>query len=904
MTQLQLKPPVHNTLATPQGGLRRQALARLVLVMLATTVGVGLIARDTYQALHERELQQKKASLRSFYEQQLPRINDHWYSEAGQTRARIEFTRILEGPEAVRWPKLNAYLNAQWKYVQFSNLFIVSPQGETLFRYGTTAHNLPGAGSLKKVEWFFEPATRELYRVYHLPVWLGRDGQGQLIMMKTINTSLLSTITAPDTELMLLRDGIVFARSSVLRAGSGPEADGAVPALRVDFPWPGSQESSITLRAQQPLREVFPLREFLIRPLVACLLFVALIWLGLGRWMSGTVRRIVALEAASHAFTSGAGTLGAGQHLKVTHQTQDEVKNVATAMGEMMRVVENREGEQKVYQDTLAMLEEAVVELSPEGVIRRVSPGWEKLVRRDRTVGTHLGDYLHNDDASALYTHCESMKQGDKNQVTQRMRLNTATVDEHRWVECRLICHVDESGRVTDLRGVLRDITQSYLHEKQISHMAMHDALTQLPNRVLVEDRLKVAMRQVARSDKKVGICFIDIDHFKNVNDALGHKAGDRLLMVFAERMREQLRAGDTLARWSGDEFVLLLPALSGISDIREVVRKILRAMQPPFQLDDTAHVVTFSMGVAIYPTDARALDDLLSVADRAMFHAKSQGRNQVIYYSEMPHKGSGRRDLFLQSHLATAIQEHRIQAWYQPVVSAVDGRCVAVEVLARWEDAELGWIGPDTFIPMAENLGLIQRLGDQMLQAALTTGKDWRRHGHDVLLSVNVSKRQLFHDGFTRKLLDDLALHHLGPDSIILEVTESLALLDVENAAERLLELKRAGFRMAIDDFGTGYSSLSQLHEMPVDELKIDISFVRRLRDARGLSMVQAIISLASTLGLKTVAEGVEDAGCAQILRNLGVDCLQGDYFARPMPKEAFDRWLDGQPKGLTKAI
>ncbi len=880
-----------------KGGLRRHALIRLVLVMLAATLGVVLIAHGTYQSLHERELRQKQTSLRSFYQQQLPRLSDRWYSEAGQTRARIEFTRILEGPEVIRWPLLNAYLNAQWEFVQFSNLFVTSSTGETLFRFGTTAHSLPNARVLEKLEWFYDPSTRELYRIFHLPLWLGYDGQGQLIMMKTVNASLLSTMNAPDTELILLRDGIVFASSSNSSEGEVMSNQTAPPSVSVDLPWPGSQESGITLRVQQPLREVFPLREFLLRPVAIGMIFLALIWLSLGRWMSQTVRRIVALEAASRAFTSGAGTQGAGQHLAVTHQVHDEVESVATAMGEMMHMVENREREQKVYLDTLAMLEEAVLELSPEGVILRASPGWDKLVRRDNTVGTPIELYLHSEDADALRAQCEIMKHGSKNQVMLRLRLSTAKPDEHRWVECRLVSHQDYAGAAIGLRGVLRDITQSYLHEKQISHMAMHDALTQLPNRVLVEDRLKVAMRHASRTEKKVGVCFIDIDHFKNVNDALGHKAGDKLLVAFAERMREQLRAGDTLARWGGDEFVLLLPEVTDDVDIREVVRKVSRAMQAPFQLDDTAYVVTFSMGVAIYPNDAQALDELLSEADRAMFYAKAQGRNQVAYFSDIAHKGSGRRDLYLQNHLATAIQERRIQAWYQPVVSAADGQCVAVEVLARWEDAELGWVGPDTFIPMAENLGLIHQLGNQMWQASLTAGDHWRRQGHDLLLSVNISKRQLFHSGFTQKLLADLAQHDLTPDAIILEVTESLALLDVENANERLSELKRAGFRMAIDDFGTGYSSLSQLYEMPVDELKIDISFVRRLHDARGLSMVQAIISLATTLGLKTVAEGVEDAVCAQTLRDLGVDYLQGDYFARPMPKEDFERWLAAQP-------
>jgi diguanylate cyclase (GGDEF)-like protein/PAS domain S-box-containing protein len=879
------------------GGLRRQALIRLALVMLAVALGLALVARNAYLTIHEREVAQKQTSLRSFYQQHLPRINDLWHNEAEQTRARIEFARILEEPDTVRGPKLNAFLNAQWEFVQFSNLFITGPSGQTLFRYGTIAHRLQSASSLGKTDWFYDPGARELYRVFHTPLWLGRDGQGQLIMMKTINASVLSAISAPDTEVTLLRDGVAIAGSNFRPGAEATRAQDEPPSLSVDLPWPGSRESGISLRVQQPLRVIFPLREFAQRPLAIGLLFLVFIWLGLGRWLSQTVRRIVGLEAASRASASGEGAAGAAQHMAVTQQVRDEVQDVATAMGEMMNTVENREREQKIYLDTLAMLEEAVLELDPEGTILRASPGWDKLVRQDKTVGAPIENYLHDEDADALRAQCAAMKHGEKTQVSMRLRLKTASVDEHRWVECRLVCHQDEAGAATGLRGVLRDITQTYLHEKQISHMAMHDALTQLPNRMLVEDRLKVAMRLASRTQHDVGICFIDLDHFKNVNDALGHKAGDKLLVAFSERLCAQLRAGDTLARWGGDEFVLLLPDIPDEADIRAVVSKITLAMQAPFQLEDTAYVVTFSMGVAIYPRDAGNLDDLLSEADRAMFYAKAQGRNQAAFYGDIVHKGGGRRDLYIQNHLAVAIQERRIEAWYQPVVCASSGRCVAVEVLARWHDPELGWIGPATFIPMAENLGLIQQLGDQVWQASLAAGNDWRQQGHPLLLSVNISKRQLFHDGFTQKLLADLALHQLAPDSIILEVTESLALLDVENAADRLAELKRAGFHLAIDDFGTGYSSLSQLHEMPVDELKIDISFVRRLDDSRGLSMVQAIISLATTLGLKTVAEGVEDEPCARKLRTLGVDYLQGYHFAQPMPKDDFDRWLAGQP-------
>jgi EAL domain-containing protein (putative c-di-GMP-specific phosphodiesterase class I) len=261
-----------------------------------------------------------------------------------------------------------------------------------------------------------------------------------------------------------------------------------------------------------------------------------------------------------------------------------------------------------------------------------------------------------------------------------------------------------------------------------------------------------------------------------------------------------------------------------------------------------------------------------------------------------MTSKGIGKKELYIQNRLANAITTGLIQAWFQPIVAADNGACVGVEVLARWHDDELGWVSPSSFIPMAENIGMIRELGQQVWLASVAAARDWRLAGHELLLAVNVSKRQLFTPYFTELLLNELVRLQLPPDSIVLEVTESLALLDVEHAAERLQELKQAGFRLAIDDFGTGYSSLSQLHEMQVDELKIDISFVRRLDDPRGLSMVQAIINLARALNLKTVAEGVETPAAADKLRELGVDCLQGFHFAQAMPRPEFERWLERQ--------
>jgi diguanylate cyclase (GGDEF)-like protein len=426
--------------------------------------------------------------------------------------------------------------------------------------------------------------------------------------------------------------------------------------------------------------------------------------------------------------------------------------------------------------------------------------------------------------------------------------------------------------------------------------MALHDALTDLPNRVLLEDRIKVALRMARRSQHKVAVCFIDLDHFKNVNDNLGHKAGDRLLLAFAQQVRKLMREGDTLSRWGGDEFVLLLPELTSANDVREVLQKIMDSFKKPIRLDDVDFVMTFSIGVTLCPDDGQDVETLLSQADRALFYAKAQGRNQACLFGEIAAKGSGRSELYLQNKLAEAVANSQIQAWFQPLIDARSGECVGVEVLARWHDTEHGWVSPATFIPMAESLGLIRDLGNQIWLQSLDAVKAWRDMGRQLTVAVNVSKRQLFSPYLAEQLLGQLAMRGLSPEDVVLEITESVAVLDAANTVEQLAALDKAGFNIAVDDFGTGYSSLSQLHELPADELKVDISFVRRIHQPAGRSMVQAIIQLATALKLKTVAEGVEDEATAAILRELGVDVLQGYLFAKPMPREDFERWIDSR--------
>jgi len=667
--------------------------------------------------------------------------------------------------------------------------------------------------------------------------------------------------------------------------------------IQIDLRWPHDSPLAPTLVIHHEFKESIALSEFMLRPLAAIIMVAIMLWLGLGRWLTRSVRRIESLEVATRLYAEGGAIQDASRTLLPAHATHDEIDDVADTLENMMQRVHERDIEQRTYLETLALLEEAVLELDCDGRVLHASPGWYRLTRcPDNLRGVSITEFIHQDDVEAMRSLCDSFKRRDKVQALLRLRLRNDTGAE-QWAECRLIAQMGVDGKLGGMRGVLRDITQTYLHEQQITHMALHDALTDLPNRVLLEDRIKIATRMASRSSHRVAVCFIDLDHFKKINDSLGHKAGDRLLMAFSALLRNQLRAGDTLARWGGDEFVLLLPELTDENDARQVAHKVEEALKEPIRIEDaTDYVVTFSMGVAMYPDDALDVEGLLSHADRAMFYAKAQGRNQTCFFGEVADKGGSKRELYIQNKLVEAVAAGRIQAWFQPIIDAHTGDCDVVEVLARWNDSEFGWVSPATFIPIAENTGVIRELGYQIWVQTLSAMIEWRKRGLQMRAAINVSKRQLFSGQFAEQLVGELANSDFSPESVIIEVTESVALLDVANASERLNDLHHIGFHIAIDDFGTGYSALSQLHEMPVDELKIDISFVRRLNEPAGYSMVQAIIQLAKALGLKTIAEGVEDEATAALLRTLGVDYLQGYHFAKPMPGDEFATWLFGK--------
>lgn len=889
--------------------LRGQAISHILAVMLIVTVGTLAVGVYGYSAFRERELTQKYTSLSDYYGAQMRHTEFVWSNLAQQLRARLEFSRILEQQNEKRWPKFTAYLNAQQVFNEFPTLLVLNAEHKVLYRYGAIAHMLD-PGSVSDTEWYFAAALSELYRVYQEPVWLGSEGYGILVLLKPLDNAALKRLLIPESVLAMQWQGHVVAvsREDYPRQLASDAQQmvfmGGQRLVQAQVEWPDAAAQHPTLLAYRELHDILPFNEFLYWLIGSIGMVTLLLWLVLGRWLSRTVSRLESTDHALDSYADAAPREEVEKELQPARVSRDEISNLADAISALMRAVDSREREQAVYLETLSLLEEAVLELNCDGVIQRASPGWQKLAHCENAVGRNLIEFIQPEDAGALSAQCVALRSGEKSNLMFRVRLAVSDGSFLPWVECRFLGFRDEAGEVVGIRGVMRDITQAYLHEKQVSHMALHDALTGLPNRILLEDRFKNVLNMAARSGEKACICFIDIDHFKNVNDTLGHKAGDRLLVVFAERLRKELRLADTLARWGGDEFVLLLPGMQDVQAIREVANKISVVIQQPVQLDGAELRITFSLGAAIYPDDAENSEVLFSQADRAMFYAKAQGRNQVCFFGDMTTQGIGKKELYIQSRLAHAIQSKSIQAWFQPIVDAHTGACVAVEVLARWYDDEVGWISPATFIPIAENIGLISELGQQVWRASIAMQAHCHSLGRRLLFSVNVSKRQLFIPSFAEQALAELHNHGIEPADVIWEVTESVAMNDVEHAAERLQELEAAGFKIAIDDFGTGYSSLSQLHEIHADELKIDISFVRRIHKPSGLSLVQAIISIAQALGLKTVAEGVESADTAEILRKLGVDYLQGYHFAKPMPRAELLAWLEKQAVPITQAL
>ncbi|HEY3058407.1 MAG TPA: EAL domain-containing protein [Chloroflexota bacterium] len=473
-------------------------------------------------------------------------------------------------------------------------------------------------------------------------------------------------------------------------------------------------------------------------------------------------------------------------------------------------------------------------------------------------------------------------------ELVHTRRDGTRVVVASRWA-----LQVDHAGQPLSVLGINTDITDRKRAEAALEHQALHDALTGLPNRILFRARLERALEHADRGKRRVAVFFLDLDNFKVINDSLGHQAGDEVLVEVGQRVRSCLRVNDIVARFGGDEFTVLLEEIEVESESDLVADRILDALRAPIRIGDRDVFVSASVGVALSTPRQSRPDSLMRNADVAMYQSKTNGKARHSQYDARLQKMAMER-LELETDLRQALELDQLELHYQPILSLQDGRVAEVEALVRWRRPGFGLVYPTSFIPVAEETGLIVPIGRWVLREACRQAADWRRDSAELVMSVNLSARQFRHPGLLGDIAATLAETGLPAHSLKLEITESVAIDDAETALVKLQALKAIGVQLAIDDFGTGYSWLGYLKRFPVDALKIDRSFIQGMgQDSQDAAIVESVVALARTLHLSVIGEGIETPAQAAHLRALGCDRGQGFLFARPQPAEAIGALL-----------
>jgi diguanylate cyclase (GGDEF)-like protein len=471
---------------------------------------------------------------------------------------------------------------------------------------------------------------------------------------------------------------------------------------------------------------------------------------------------------------------------------------------------------------------------------------------------------------------------------------------------------IDSNDEIGELATTFREMGKNLNHyHEQVRYVAYHDSLTGLPNRVMFKDYLNRATAEARRDLQELAILFLDLDNFKRINDTLGHQSGDKLLEDFADRLSKHLRETDVvshhsredasrvIARLAGDEFIILLPRTSGPGEAQKVASRILESLSEPFVISMQELYVSASIGIAMYPEDGETAGELLKNADIAMYHAKKLGRNNFQYYSSKLNEESAEK-LKIEGKLRHALENNALELHYQPQINLTTGEISGVEALLRWEDPELGRVGPDVFIPIAEEYGLIVQISEWVINEACRQAQQWIIDFKlPITMSINISAVHFNNQSLEGMIAAALKRTGLNPRHLELELTETSILQDLGQATETLDAFKCMGLRLALDDFGTGYSSLSYLMKLPFDRLKIDQSFIRNLKtETKGTAIVSAIIGMSHSLDMSVIAEGVEQKEHMQVLLQMQCDHVQGFYISRPLAAKKLEDFIHHRTK------
>ncbi|MFZ5589416.1 MAG: putative bifunctional diguanylate cyclase/phosphodiesterase [Pseudomonadota bacterium] len=529
---------------------------------------------------------------------------------------------------------------------------------------------------------------------------------------------------------------------------------------------------------------------------------------------------------------------------------------------------------------------DGIARLDAEGRYSTVNKAYADIIGStpEDLIGAEWSITVHPDDLGLAKAAYQRMRASGKSEVEVRgLRKNGSVFYKH----IVMVGTYDEQNKLIGHYCFMHDITQRKQAEARLEHLALYDPLTGLPNRKLLDDRLQQVLSEADREGHMVALLFIDLDHFKHINDSFGHGMGDRLLRAVADRFSAGLRAGDTIARLGGDEFAVVLPNIRHVDEVAGIVRKIQALLDAPFTVDGRDMHVSASIGITLYPLDEGDAESLIRNADTAMYHAKESGRNTFRLYTAELHVRAARR-LALASGLHHALEWEEFVLHYQPQVDLRTGRLVGMEALLRWNHPEEGLIPPMEFIPVAEETGLIVPIGEWVLKTACTQIRVWGKQGFPPLrVAVNLSMQQVNHQVLIETVRRALAEAGIEPQYLDLELTESILMKGPQTTA-CIEALDEIGVNFSLDDFGTGYSSLSYLKRFPIDHLKIDRSFVHDIAtDPDDAAIVKAVIAMARALGMKVIAEGVETSEQLELLRGEGCDMIQGYYCSKPLPAD-----------------
>ncbi len=534
--------------------------------------------------------------------------------------------------------------------------------------------------------------------------------------------------------------------------------------------------------------------------------------------------------------------------------------------------------------------------VAEEGRFLYVNPEWQKTLgyAMEDLNELRLQNLIHLDNRSRCLIEFRRVLGGGR---CTALEGDFVAQDGRRvTVEGNISCTRKE-GQPAMVWGICRDITQRKAAEEQLYHLAHHDALTGLPNRTLLIDRLTQAKALANRNGQMVGILFLDLDRFKLINDTLGHNVGDQLLQAVSRRLKGCIREIDTLSRLGGDEFILTLVNLQDTLDIKNLASKVLKSLSKPFQIGEHELFVTTSVGISLYPTDGQQVEGLIKKADIAMYHAKAVGRNNYQFYHQRMDEDAERR-LVLANGIRKALEREEFSLHYQPKIDIISGTVTAMEALVRWQHPELGLLPPAEFIPLAEETGLILPLGEWVLRRACAENASWRRQGLPPMrIAVNISGYQLQQPNLLESILEILKEAELPAEALELEITETVVMQNPDFAVGVLNAFRDLGIHISIDDFGTGYSSLAHLKKFSVNTLKIDKSFVRDVENnTTDAAIASAIIAMGSSLNLQVIAEGVETEGQYAFLRDKLCHEVQGYLFSKPLPLEEATAFLRKQ--------